>query len=56
MARSGSASRITLLGSGGPDVRTRRPNLAKARTLLGYQPRVTVAEGIVKLLPVRTQT
>lgn len=48
--RTGSRSAIRLLGDSTPDVRNRRPDLTKARALLGYQPAVGLTEGIDRVV------
>jgi nucleoside-diphosphate-sugar epimerase len=45
---TGSPSAIELMGDQVPDVRARRPDVTKARRLLGYSPGVDVATGILR--------
>lgn len=45
-SRVHSKSPVVVLGGDEPDIAARRPNLKKARDLLGYHPRVSLEEGI----------
>ncbi|MFJ4688927.1 NAD-dependent epimerase/dehydratase family protein [Streptomyces sp. NPDC088789] len=43
---SGSASPVRHIDRNGPDIQNRRPDLSRARTLLGYEPERDLVEGL----------
>ncbi|WP_159029903.1 NAD-dependent epimerase/dehydratase family protein [Streptomyces marincola] len=43
---AGSASEIRYASTGAPDIRHRKPNLDRARTVLGHQPRRDLTDGL----------
>jgi nucleoside-diphosphate-sugar epimerase len=47
---AGSSSRITFVDWPYADVELRVPNIAKARTILGYEPKVDLEEGLVRMI------
>jgi nucleoside-diphosphate-sugar epimerase len=47
---SGSSSRILVEGKSGADVQVRRPDLEKARRLLGYNPSVDLETGMTRVI------
>jgi dTDP-glucose 4,6-dehydratase len=47
---TGSRSRITFRPLPQDDPRQRRPDITKARTILGWEPRVALAEGLTKTI------
>jgi dTDP-glucose 4,6-dehydratase len=50
IAATGSRSRITFRPLPQDDPRQRRPDIARARKLLGWEPRVALADGLVKTI------
>ena len=46
---TGSSSRIRITNSAEPDVKYRNVNIDKARKMLGYEPKITLEEGIRRL-------
>ncbi|GAA3086020.1 SDR family oxidoreductase [Streptomyces roseofulvus] len=51
-----SASSIRVIGDAVPDVRSRRPVIDKARTILGYAPSTSVDEGITAVVRAMRET
>jgi nucleoside-diphosphate-sugar epimerase len=47
---TGSASRVTFIEWPYTDVELRIPNIAKARRLLGFEPRVDLDEGLLRTI------